>query len=223
MQYRFTADWFSNQIPIWEEHLSDLRGKPSIRFLEIGSFEGRSTCWLLDNILTHPDSIITCIDTFSELKKEQLEKHGEFWGINPPYPHNINVEEIFDYNIQATGSPQKVNKLKGKSQRLLRNLPFEHFNGVYIDGSHLAADVLSDAILAWPLLKEDGILLFDDWGLDMYRDPKNNPRTAIESFMKVFEGSFEALHKGWQVIIRKTSERPVAELADIAFGLSASS
>ena len=34
---------------------------------------------------------------------------------------------------------------------------------VYIDGSHLPQDVLTDAAMAWKLLKKDGILIFDGW------------------------------------------------------------
>ncbi len=33
--------------------------------LEIGVFEGRSTVWLLENILTHPSSTLTYVDTFA--------------------------------------------------------------------------------------------------------------------------------------------------------------
>ena len=34
---------------------------------------------------------------------------------------------------------------------------------IYIDGSHLAKDVLSDAILSWKLLKPSGVMIFDDY------------------------------------------------------------
>ncbi len=33
--------------------------------VEIGSFEGRSTLWILENLLRHPDSRMHCIDTFA--------------------------------------------------------------------------------------------------------------------------------------------------------------
>ena len=58
---RFTEDWFTNNIPTWNKVLGNLRNKP-VKFLEIGSFEGRSATWALENILTHKDSQLYCID-----------------------------------------------------------------------------------------------------------------------------------------------------------------
>ena len=37
------------------------------------------------------------------------------------------------------------------------------FNFVYIDGSHLKADILSDVVMVWPLLMDGGVILFDDY------------------------------------------------------------
>ena len=40
--YKFTQDWFSHNIPVWEQLKGLLSGEPGERgFLEIGSFEGR--------------------------------------------------------------------------------------------------------------------------------------------------------------------------------------
>ena len=56
----YTYDWFSQHVPYWNRLLEPLKGQPDLRFLEIGSFEGRSACWLLRNILTHETSMLTC-------------------------------------------------------------------------------------------------------------------------------------------------------------------
>ena len=45
----FTQDWFSHNIPGLESIVKLLPSNKDI--LEIGSFEGRSTCWLLENVL----------------------------------------------------------------------------------------------------------------------------------------------------------------------------
>lgn len=39
----------------------------------------------------------------------------------------------------------------------------QRFDLVYIDGSHYSHDVLSDAVLSFPLLKVGGHMLFDDY------------------------------------------------------------
>ncbi len=51
--YDFTSDWFGGHIPTWTRLFADLAGKPNLAFLEVGSYEGRSTVWLLGNVLTH--------------------------------------------------------------------------------------------------------------------------------------------------------------------------
>jgi hypothetical protein len=49
-KYSFTVDWFSRHLPVWNEVLMPLRGRP-LRALEIGCFEGAATTWLIDNVL----------------------------------------------------------------------------------------------------------------------------------------------------------------------------
>ena len=38
--YEFSQDWFSHNIPIWQDHLSDLVGQPHLKVCEVGSFQG---------------------------------------------------------------------------------------------------------------------------------------------------------------------------------------
>ncbi len=128
-QYQFTQDWFSINIPIWQQFLTKFAGLPNLNFLEIGSWEGRSTCWLLDNILTHKSAKITCIDTFEGAIKHQTL--GEQF--------LKSVESRFEHDIRETGSSEKVQKIVGFSQEELRKLPFNSYDLIYIDGSHLGS------------------------------------------------------------------------------------
>src|SRR3989344_8187879 len=140
----FLTDWFSKQIPVWENHLAHLKGKPDLRFLEIGSFEGRSACWLLKNILTHASAKLTCIDPFPVIGAETIRKYAQAheWQIKEPYPECIDIERRFDANIAATGAAHKVIKRKGVSQETLRELPLHSFDVIYVDGSHFPPDAL---------------------------------------------------------------------------------
>ncbi len=45
------------------------------------------------------------------------------------------------------------------------------FDVVYVDASHMAGDVLSDAVLAWKLLAPGGIMIFDDYAWSSLRYP----------------------------------------------------
>lgn len=197
----FTADWFSHNIPKWQEILSPLVGLP-IKALEIGCFEGMATKWLLQNILTHDDAVITCVDTFAG--SAEHEDGG------PAAMSFSNVEENFNINVHAPFRG-KVKKIKDTSFAALTafNSGYEvdQFDLIYIDGSHTAQDVLTDALLAWPLVKLHGIVIFDDYEWHGFPEPHKNPKLGIDSFLGVIAGQFEVIEKGYQVAIKKIEHK----------------
>src|SRR3990167_4115691 len=52
--YQFTSDMFTARIPVWAKVLEPWKGRANIRYLEVGTYEGGSAIWMLENILTHP-------------------------------------------------------------------------------------------------------------------------------------------------------------------------
>lgn len=177
----FTSDWHSQHIPLWEELLGPLDGAP-LRCLEIGSHEGRSAVWVVENLLAHPESTLTCID---------------LW----PDPE---AERRFDANISELDRARQVRKLKSESWRALP-LVTPGFDLAYVDGHHEGRHVLEDAIHAMRLLKVGGLLIFDD-----YRNVPlvvtQPPQPAIDAFLLLWSDCLELLHREDQVVIRKTAE-----------------
>jgi predicted O-methyltransferase YrrM len=190
-KYRFTFDWVSPHASAWEKDFGHLRGKPSVHGLEIGCFEGQSACWFLDNILTHPTSRLTCVDPFAIPMDSVLLRY---------------FERYFDHNIAASGSGDRVMKLIGSSQVVLRTLQPAQFDFVYVDGSHRVGDVLQDAALAWPLLRAGGTAIFDDYDLADDAAPgllARVPGRALDAFVSVLGDSVTVLRKDWQLVLRK--------------------
>ena len=196
--YQFSQDWFSHNVLIWKQFLRPLKGLANLRILEIGSWEGRSTCWLLENIATDSAARITCIDTF-----EGSVEHA----VIVDQTVLETIEQRFDWNIERTGTPEKVRKVVGKSQIVLRSLIPNTYDLVYIDGSHIASDVLEDALLTWRLVKIGGFIIFDDYGFvfspEIAEDP---PKVAIDVFLKLFNKKVKLLHQSYQVILEKIAE-----------------
>jgi len=189
-EYKFTKDWFSWAPPVWEHLIPMLPERK--KFLEIGAFEGRATTWIVENMMEDGGEIV-CIDTW-----EGGEEHvnGEMTG----------AEDRFDYNhkkLHKKFPSRYVQKHTGKSHFALTCVS-GNFDFIYIDGSHIAKDVLTDACMAWPLLKKDGIMVFDDylWG-DMSR-PNHVPKPAIDAFVNIFIEELKIVHVGYQYIVRKT-------------------
>lgn len=189
----FTQNWIDNKgiVQYWEKYLSEFKGKP-INMLEIGSFEGRSTVWFLENILTHQESSINCIDTFS--------------GDQQAVDMNVSLKGVKERFLENT--KKYINKVFltiKDSQSALKTIQPYKYDLIYIDGSHYQTDVLHDAVLCWDILKKDGILIFDDYGMEFIdaNQRKYNPKLAIDSFIKVYEPHLKILHTEWQMIIKK--------------------
>jgi hypothetical protein len=183
-KYVFTTDWFSAHIPVWQPTLRHLQGKKAA-YLEIGVWEGRSFFWVLDNILTNPQSRAVAIDYFP----------GE-------------AERRFQHNLKESGHAKKVTVLKGPSYLKLRELKPNTFDLVYIDGDHIGAAVLKDIMLCWDLIKDGGLLILDDyqWGRgDLPADTR--PEFAIDAFITLFWNQLDIVHSGYQMIVQKTKKQ----------------
>jgi len=188
----FSANWFGNNAKSWSEWLKELKDKPDLTFLEIGCFEGRATTWLLDNILTHKSSKIHTIDTFDG-NMEHKVKGKEFFE---------NAEKNYWENIKPYGD--RVITHKGRSDEILKTFPYNSFDFIYIDGSHRSLEVLEDSVLAWRLLKNNGIIVWDDYKWERYEDPNLVPKMGIDAFLQVYQQQYRLINKGYQVCAVKT-------------------
>ncbi|MFQ5416478.1 MAG: class I SAM-dependent methyltransferase [Myxococcota bacterium] len=180
--YEFATDWFSSNIPHWKRFLKPYMGKPDLRYLEIGVFEGRSAVWMVENVLTEPSSELVAIDIFTV----------------PP-----DLEERYRANLERSGFKGKAVTIKGRSQQMLQALPLASFDIIYVDGSHTLDDVFTDMVLSWELLKIDGIMILDDyrWKWQLAEDLK--PKGAIDAFLNAFWKRVQIVHNGYQLVIRK--------------------
>jgi predicted O-methyltransferase YrrM len=180
--YNFVDDWFSYNIPQFEQFLGYLKGRPC-GLLEIGSYEGRSAVWLVENIATHPASRIETIDVFENPRLQR--------------------------NLEASGHLDKITFHRGASAVILRTLPLDSYDFAYIDGCHSTVNVLEDAVLAFGLVKAGGVIAFDDYLRDVL-DPNQDgkPKKAIDAFLDIYSNNIELLYSAYQVWIRKRCEAP---------------
>lgn len=156
LAYKFNSDWLSHNIEGLTRVIDFV--KPA-RILEIGSFEGRSTVFFLEEALKHQQKVeIFCIDSW-----EGGAEHQGVWNMS-------EVERNFVHNTQLAQIqfPQgKIHHARGYSHQKMIELLSKGFEGyfdyIYIDGSHEAPDVLFDALLAHRLVRKGGVISFDDY------------------------------------------------------------
>ena len=186
--YHFTQDWFTSNIPVWASVLKPYQGKPDVQYLEIGTWEGRSLLWVLDNILTHPTSHLTAIDPLID---------------DPGWPDSKDIKGTLFANVKLSGEAERVKVIVGFSQVELRKLPLDSYDIIYIDGSHASNDTLEDLVLSSRLLKKNGLMIMDDYQHYPNRLPFDRPKFAMDAFYATFREQFDVIHYGWQVMLKK--------------------
>jgi hypothetical protein len=164
--------------------------KPLLDFLQIGTYTGDASEWLLDNILTDESSWLTDVDTWC----------GSDEGVHKEFDW-ASLEKYYDERMSKY---KNICKIKGYSSDFLLNAEKEHYDFIYIDGDHTADAVYLDAHLSWDKLKPFGIMAFDDY---QWKHETNQeslcPKTGIDKFLKEHDGEYKILIMDEQVWITK--------------------
>jgi hypothetical protein len=149
-QYEFSTNWFQRTLAVWDRLIPKVNPQ---KVLEIGSFEGAATCYLIENLAPKQRIEIHCIDTWEGGVEHQAGGFVET---------NMNAVEMrFKHNIEVASSKVQNNVdlvvHKGPSDielaKLFTSEKKNYFDFIYVDGSHQAPDVLCDAVLSFRLLK----------------------------------------------------------------------
>jgi hypothetical protein len=191
----FSQNWFESLGMKNFEKLKEIidTNKP-INYLEIGCFEGNCHKWMYENILLHPNSKSTVVDPF-----EKSLTHSD-------------SHDIFKNNL--TSHLDKITINKGYSDDILPLLEKESYDIIYVDGDHTAEAAFKDGVNSFPLLKEGGIMIFDDYlwhGLSSAIIENNignwnNPCTGVNCFLFQYKDKIELLDN-FQPPIKQVSVR----------------
>jgi hypothetical protein len=205
-EVEFTNNWFGiTGEANWSSFLPQLKPK---RVLEIGSYEGRSVCFLIEKNTWAEELDVHCIDTWEGgVEHKSIDVNMR------------SVEDRFDANVdlvvRKSAFSVKLTKHKGGSDLMLSGLLANgfsnYFDFVYVDGSHQAKDVLFDAVLAFKLVKVGGVIGFDDYiwaeNLNYGKDPLRCPKMAIDAFTNIFFRNIDYMNAVCaQVYVIKVSE-----------------
>jgi Methyltransferase domain len=197
--YEFTNHWFADNQTTWDGLLAQFQPQ---KILEIGAYEGQATCYFIRSCSPYRALEIHCIDTWQGGIEHQPGASAE---VQMPF-----VEQRFLNNIQlalttATHSaahPVSVQIHKDLSCWALARLMSDtaqrgSFDLIYVDGSHEAKDVLSDAVMAFALLKVGGLMVLDDylWHAEALgqQDVLNMPKIAIDAFTNILQRQIRPL------------------------------
>lgn len=184
-KYEFTNTWFAeNSLQNWNKIVPII---DPIKILELGSYEGAASCYLIDLLAQKKSIELHCVDIWEEcdiIKKDQAHA----------------IESRFDRNIDIAikKAKHKVNffKHKKKSHLALSQMVangIEDFDLIYIDASHYAVDTITDAVLSFKLLKAGGLIIFDDYLWAGEENIVYYPKIAIDAFTSIFSKHIELI------------------------------
>jgi predicted O-methyltransferase YrrM len=195
----FTTDWFSYAIPNFVAIKQRLGQVNSI--LEIGVYQGRSTCWQLENMLSDTGTI-TCLDPFIDMDYTALAV-GHLPAKNQA---ELDREALFRANTAEVKKPgQTLEVMVDRSFSGLADLIQQErqFDFIYCDGNHASHAVLADACMCFGLLKKGGVLLFDDYLWDHVPDHLDRCKMSIDAFVNMFAKQVTPIIINYQLAVIK--------------------
>lgn len=147
---QFTTSWFErSSLRPWTRKFLPLADTP-IMYLEIGTFEGQSAAWMLENVLKHPHSHAYCIDPWLATRKI------------PPADMDKKYQ-LTKENLKPYLERGRVTIYRDKSENRLPRFPDAMFDIIHVDGDHEYPGVKLDQELGWTKLRPGGIMVFDDY------------------------------------------------------------
>jgi len=184
---QFSINWMHKEN--MEKYLPRFKGQP-VHFIEIGSFEGMTTCWLIDNFLTHPEASITAIDPCTNYPI-------------PGFDRVINDGLMVRFLNNTQHHRHKIKFYRNTSTAALPTLPPDHFSFIYVDGDHRPEIAYQDGVLSWPLLKRGGIMIFDDYHWLEEVNKAYSPCEGVDRFVREFKPIVLEANRDNQVVVEK--------------------
>jgi len=185
-KYKF--DYYSDfkiNFLFWENITTKIS---KIKYLEIGSFEGRSTVFIKE--LGNLESLMA-IDTF-EGSDEHKKRNIDF----------KKVYENFKYNLNLGAGGKNINFLKTNSDDFFNNNK-NYYNLIYIDGSHHYEQVKKDFINSFNFLENNGYIICDDFMWVYYDKIELNPMKAILECYELYKDKLFIEFVNYQIIFKK--------------------
>jgi len=179
MTPEFKYDWFSPIRADMERFVSPDLG----RILEIGSFEGQSTRFFLERC---PAATMTCVDHFQGGEDQQ----------------SLDLSSLLDrFLANVAEFKHRIQIYQMDSWKAWTYMLYSHFDLIFVDGSHLAPDVLNDLCQSYRCVRQNGLIIADDYSWENQRS--DCPKVAIEAFLTCFKDRVRTLYLDRIAVMQK--------------------
>jgi predicted O-methyltransferase YrrM len=183
----FTKSWFYDTE--CKELMSSFRlldTNRALNVLEIGCYEGLSTCSFASNLLKHENSRLYAVDPFTT---------------DPLLEMSSDIYERFKKNISLSDNSEKILFFRETSDDFFEHLPVDTtFDFIYIDGAHTVENITRDLNNSFPRLNPGGVMFIDDY---MGGHPTYPYKDCIDGFLQKNVSLYKLVHRGYRVGIQK--------------------
>lgn len=189
--YKFDfMDAFTSNINIWNSYFKKFKLiNKNINYLEIGSFEGRSSVFVLERL---KNAKCTFVDPFSSYD-EMFESTGQ-----------NNFDQIYNnFSKNIKNFENRCNVFRETSDIFFSKNKL-NFDLIYIDGSHFSLDVYNDAINSFKFLNNDGYIIFDDIFFSHFGSMDENVLGGVIKFLKEKKKSAKIKYLSNQLVVKKS-------------------
>ena len=189
--YKFDfMDAFTSNINTWNSYFKKFKLiNKNINYLEIGSFEGRSSVFVLERL---KNAKCTFVDPFSSYD-EMFESTGQ-----------NNFDQIYNnFSKNIKNFENRCNVFRETSDIFFSKNKL-NFDLIYIDGSHFSLDVYNDAINSFKFLNKGGYIIFDDIFFNHFGSMDENVLGGVVKFLKEKKKSVKIKYLSNQLVVRKS-------------------
>ncbi|MBR0962705.1 class I SAM-dependent methyltransferase [Bradyrhizobium diazoefficiens] len=162
-------------------HLKEKHGVQTVNILEVGSWAGASTItWAKAIKDLGLSGSVHCVDIWEPYFDLEANKAEIYEEMNRAADKGGIFLE-FQRNIAAAGVADIVTVTKGNSRDVLPRLTRSFYQIVFLDASHLYADIYNDITQAKELVADQGLLCGDDYELPASSADREAHRQALLS------------------------------------------
>ncbi len=142
----------------------------NITLLEVGCYAGQSTIEFAKVLSSKFYNYhIFCLDKWKGyFSINDCKTNWTYRYVNKNL-NNGNVKKLFFHNIESAKISEKITTIVGSNEKILKILPKNYYNIIYLDASHYYEEVLTNLKDCEKLIKEKGIIMGDDFELS-YND-----------------------------------------------------
>ena len=190
-----STDYFSINAYYWKSIIN--KNFNDFSYMEIGSWEGNSALFILNNFKTKK---VFCVDIWDKHNNEFKDRDKELDVFDK---RQKLLFENFKFNMEEF--KERFSFFNNTSDNFFVSNK-EKFDIIYVDGWHEAPQVYKDINNSWNFLNINGIIICDDYfyGNITNNSDNNLPANAINKFIKEKKDKIEIICvNNTQIFIKK--------------------